>query len=297
MVCFLHVHHNMNSLTSNLYQQLLDNQSTAVLLLNAALRVVYMNSAAEALLETSGARVQGLHLGELFTEQASSLSELKAALTSGASFTKRQTRLILHQHSELTVDYTVTPINSASPHLLIEIFPRDRWLRISREENLLGQQEASRLLIRGLAHEIKNPLGGIRGAAQLLARELAEAHLAEYTDIIIAEADRLRGLVDQMLGPIKQVAFSRVNIHEVLEHVARLVERESGGELTITRDYDPSLPELTGNKEQLIQAFLNVTRNAMRAVQHHQAAEPGAITITSRAARQITLANRRHRMV
>lgn len=287
----------MNALTTHLYQQLLDNQSTSVVLLNSDLRVVYMNSAAEALLETSGTRVQGLHLEQLFTEEESPLAELKAAIASGNTYTKRETQLALNHNGKLTVDYTVTPIPGRPAYLIIEIFPRDRWLRISREESLLGQQEASRLLIRGLAHEIKNPLGGIRGAAQLLARELNDEQQTDYTDIIISEADRLRNLVDQMLGPIRQAKFNSLNIHEVLEHVTRLVEQECRGDIEIIRDYDPSIPEITGNKEQLIQAFLNVMRNAMRAVQRNDTGQPGVITITSRAARQITLANRRHRMV
>ena len=182
-------------------------------------------------------------------------------------------------------------------YLIIEIFPRDRWLRISREESLQGQQEASRLLIRGLAHEIKNPLGGIRGAAQLLARELNDNQQADYTHIIIAEADRLRNLVDQMLGPTRKTLFSALNIHEALEHVTQLVERECEGGIEIIRDYDPSIPEILGNKEQLIQAFLNLMRNALRAIKESPRANAGQISISSRTARQVTLANRLYRMV
>lgn len=284
------------TLSTNLYQQLLDNQSTSLLLLNDKLCVEYMNSAAESLLATSGTRVLGQEFEEIFTESESPALELHEALTSGYAYTKRETQLKLHNNGSLTVDYTVTPISGEQNYLIIEIFPRDRWLRISREESLLGQQEASRLLIRGLAHEIKNPLGGIRGAAQLLSRELNDEQQADYTNIIIAEADRLRNLVDQMLGPIRQSDFTPLNIHEVLEHVTQLVERECQGKIEIVRDYDPSIPEIRGNKEQLIQAFLNVVRNAMRAVMESDN-DQGKIIITSRTARQITLANRRHRMV
>ncbi len=275
------------------YQKLLDTQTTAIVLLSGELRVRYMNSAAEALLATSGKRTRGQHLNKLFTETKSSTKELAGAIDSGQSYTKRETQLKLHHNGNLTVDYTVTPFFDNEHYLIIEIFPRDRWLRISREESLLGQQEASRLLIKGLAHEIKNPLGGIRGAAQLLARELDSTQQQDYTDIIIAEADRLRNLVDQMLGPNRQTRFDALNIHEVLEYVAQLVERESKGNATIIRDYDPSIPEIRGNKEQLIQALLNIVRNAMQAINEAD----GVIRISSRTARQITLANKRHRMV
>ena len=191
----------------NIYQRLLDNQSTSVLLLNTKLCVEYMNSAAEALFASSGSRLLGQSIELVFTETHPISDELKEALRSGNAYTKREAQLILHNNGHLTVDYTVTPINGEKTYLIIEIFPLDRWLRISREESLQGQQEASRLLIRGLAHEIKNPLGGIRGAAQLLARELNDTQQTDYTNIIIAEADRLRNLVDQMLGPIRKTNF------------------------------------------------------------------------------------------
>lgn len=306
LVCFLqsYLHYTQyrgkqtkNAMSSTLYHRLLDHQTTAVILLNNELRVEYMNSAAEALLATSGARMLGQDLEQVFTEPTPTQNEMHEALSSGQPYTKRETQLNLHHNGSLTVDYTVTPIAEGQVYLIIEIFPRDRWLRISREENLMGQQEASRLLIRGLAHEIKNPLGGIRGAAQLLARELNNEQQADYTDIIIAEADRLRNLVDQMLGPNRQVDFEALNIHEALEHVAHLVEQESNGLIGIIRDYDPSIPNIKGNREQLIQAFLNVIRNAMQAITAADLTDPGRITIRSRTARQITLANRRHRMV
>lgn len=306
LVCFLQTYlyyipapgkADNNAMSSTLYHRLLDHQTTAVILLNNELRVEYMNSAAEALLATSGTRMLGQGMEQVFMEPSSTQYEMNEALNSGQPYTKRETQLNLHHNGTLTVDYTVTPIAEGQVYLIIEIFPRDRWLRISREESLLGQQEASRLLIRGLAHEIKNPLGGIRGAAQLLARELNNEQQADYTNIIISEADRLRNLVDQMLGPNRQVDFEALNIHEALEHVAHLVERESKGEIEIIRDYDPSIPDINGNREQLIQAFLNVLRNAMQAISSSGLEEPGRITIRSRAARQITLANRRHRMV
>ena len=180
----------------------------------------------------------------------------------------------------------------------MEIEPRDRLLRISREEEMLAQQETTRVLVRGMAHEIKNPLGGIRGAAQLLERELPDPELKDYTQVIIEEADRLRTLVDRMLGPNTAPRLSPTNIHEVLERVRTLLDAESKGTVTFSRDYDPSLPEFLGDKEQLIQALLNIARNAMEALEAHldQQATP-EIIFRTRALRQFTIGHKRHRLV
>jgi two-component system nitrogen regulation sensor histidine kinase GlnL len=170
----------------------------------------------------------------------------------------------------------------------------DRLLRISREESLHHAQEITRTMIRGLAHEIKNPLGGVRGAAQLLARELPNEQLTEYTDIIIREADRLRDLVDRLLGPNRELDSRELNIHEVLEHCHRLISAETSNQITLIRDYDPSIPELQGDRSQLIQAVLNILRNALQV-----AVDIGAcvITLRSRALRQFTISSTRHRLV
>jgi two-component system nitrogen regulation sensor histidine kinase GlnL len=200
------------------------------------------------------------------------------------------------------VNYTVTPIPIENEnHLLIEFFTMDRWLQISREENLIWQQQTSKILTRGFAHEIKNPLGGIRGAAQLLAMQLQQKDLAapslnEYTDIIIGEVDRLSQLVDQMMGPNQPLPFSEVNIHEVLERVRQLLTSESQGQIAIERDYDPSIPEIQGNPEQLIQALLNIGLNALQALAEANTAQ-AHISIRTRTERQITIGNQRHRIV
>jgi two-component system nitrogen regulation sensor histidine kinase GlnL len=148
---------------------------------------------------------------------------------------------------------------------LVELQPVDRLLRISREENLLSAQQTTRTVVRGLAHEVKNPLGGIRGAAQLLERELPEGPLREYTRIIIREADRLRDLVDRLLGPNAQLKSERLNVHEVSEHVLQLLRVEAGERAVLERDYDPSLPDIEATRAQLIQALLNILRNALQA--------------------------------
>src|SRR5690606_14171311 len=158
-----------------------------------------------------------------------------------------------HNGSRIRLDYTGTPITfDQGQGLLIEMQPRDRLLRISREEDLLSSQETTRMLVRGLAHEIKNPLGGIRGAAQLLDRELLDDEFHDYTRIIIEEADRLRNLLVRMLGPNKAFRLTTINIHEVLERVCGLIAAECEGRIQIQRDYDPSIPEFEVDKEQLI---------------------------------------------
>jgi two-component system nitrogen regulation sensor histidine kinase GlnL len=177
---------------------------------------------------------------------------------------------------------------------VVELLAVDRLLKISREESFLHAQETNRAVIRGLAHEIKNPLGGVRGAAQLLARELPNEELAEYTRIIIREADRLRDLVDRLLGPNRQLDLRPLNIHEILEHVRNLIAAESDNRVTIARDYDPSLPEIPCDRAQLIQAVLNIMRNALQA-----AKDPGEceIILRSRSQRQFTVGAQVHRLM
>jgi two-component system nitrogen regulation sensor histidine kinase GlnL len=175
---------------------------------------------------------------------------------------------------------------------LLEFFAQDRHLRITREGQLVAQQQVSREVVRGLAHEIKNPLGGLRGAAQLLERELKDDTLKDYTRIIIGEADRLQKLVDRLLGPNKPPQLTTINLHEPLEHVRQLIEAELSDEITVTRDYDPSIPEFNADRELLIQAFLNILRNAVQAV-----GDEGRIQLRTRARRRHTLGGRMHRLV
>ena len=281
-----------------LHRLLLDNLTTAVLLLDAELRLQYMNPAAEMLLAVSGQRNHGQFISELFTESPEALAALRQAVSQAHPFTKREATLTsLNGHSQ-TVDYAVTPIPARRETLLLlEIHPRDRLLRITKEEAQLSKQETTKLLVRGLAHEIKNPLGGIRGAAQLLSRELHEPSLRDYTDVIIEEADRLRNLVDRMLGSNKLPSLSMTNIHEVLERVCSLVDLESQGRITLVRDYDPSIPDVLIDREQMIQAVLNIVRNAMQALASQNDLHLGRITLRTRTLRQFTIGHTRHRLV
>ena len=280
-----------------LHTRLLDNLTTAIVLVDAGMRVSYLNPAAESLLELSSARVLGEDVGRLFQEDGDTLTALRRVLESGVGFTKRQASLRLGVGRELTVDYVVTPVLLDDDALIIEIQPLDRLIRISREEALLSAQHMTQLMVRSLAHEIKNPLGGLRGAAQLLARELASEQLTDYTNVIIEEADRLRNLVDRLLSAPRRITRTPVNIHEVLERVRQLVEAESEGEVAIHRDYDPSIPEITGDREQLIQAMLNVLRNAQQALANQPPGTHPEIRLRTRAQRQFTIGNQRHRLV
>ncbi len=285
-------------LSDAFHRQLLDNLTTAVLLLDQELRVEYLNPAAEMLLAVSGQRVQQQPLESLFNDSQQAIVSLHRAIETAHPFTKREARLTLNNGQQLMVDYSVTPLTGKQANwILMEVYPRDRLQRITKEEAQLSKQEVTKLLVRGLAHEIKNPLGGIRGAAQLLARELPETELRDYTDVIIEEADRLRNLVDSMLGPYRPPSLRAINIHEITERVCSLIEAETHGRLRLLRDYDPSIPELIADREQLIQAVLNIVRNAMQAIASKADLEAGLITLRTRTLRQFTIGQVRHRLV
>ena len=277
--------------------RILDALSSAVVAFDAELRLNYMNPAAEMLFAASLRHLRGLKAEALINcpgEQVK--NNLKRAVKTGNPFTERELVLDLVGGRTVTVDCTVIPMieGRAIAGLLIELQQIDRQLRISREEHLLSQHQAVRDLVRSLAHEIKNPLGGLRGAAQLLEREISDPALFEYTRVIIDEADRLQSLVDRMLGPNRLPQFTTVNVHTLLERVRQLVLAESGRRLLITRDYDPSIPELRVDSDRLIQALLNIVRNAARAV---DGVEGGRVILRTRVLRQFTIGQYRHRLV
>ena len=276
-----------------MYRRLMEHLATAVLLLDDRLGLSWMNPAAEALFAVSLGRVQGHHLTSLVASDDGMGAVLAKAHRDLHPFTQREVRLTLPGGAVVTVDYTVTPLSASE--LLVEMEPRDRLLRISREESLLNHQEVIKVLSRGLAHEVKNPLGGIRGAAQLLERDLDDPGLQEFTRVIVEEADRLRDLVDRMLGPSQRLSTEPLNVHKVLERVRTLLLAETPG-LTIQRDYDPSLPAFPGDEAQMIQAVLNVARNAVEAMTA-AATEVPSLLLRTRIRRQFTLGAKRHRLV
>lgn len=277
--------------------RVLDNLTTAVLMFDDTLHLTSINPAGEMLFEVSAKKIVGQRLDELVPRSGRLVRALRQAVESCHPFTAHGIRLQLPGRKMLTLDCTVTPLLDADtprtpPVLLVELTQVDRLLRLTREENTLERQAANRAVLRGLAHEIKNPLGGLRGAAQLLARQLPDKALQEYTRVIIHEADRLRNLVDRMMGPYQALQKQSVNIHHILEHVRLLLLAEVPEGLTIQRDYDPSLPELEGDPEQLIQAVLNIARNSVQALDGR-----GVIQLRTRIERGFTIGQERYRLV
>jgi two-component system nitrogen regulation sensor histidine kinase GlnL len=274
----------------------LDGLTTAIICLDSKLAVASINSAGESLFEVSRRHAVGDPLAQAIPYLAPQVPRLKAALDSGTGFIEREMELRRTGDQPVTVDCTVTPVLvGKNSGLLLECLALDRHLRISRDELMLAQHQASRELIRGLAHEIKNPLGGIRGAAQLLEHEYPDSAHREYTRVIIREADRLQNLVNRMLGPNRMPQKAPVNIHEVLEHVRQLCEAE-GAPVSFQRDYDPSIPEIVADREQMIQAVLNIVRNAMQSIAAGDAPE-GHVILRTRTKRQFTIAGQRCKLV
>ncbi|MBI5450340.1 MAG: nitrogen regulation protein NR(II) [Gammaproteobacteria bacterium] len=273
--------------------RLLGNLNTSIVVLDQALCLRYLNPAAEILFAASARQILSQPLSQLMPGMYEFSTKLQQSIASGRPYTEREMRLQFVGGRFITVDCTVTPvIDQQDRSLILELQQVDRHLRIAREENLLAQNHTAKLLIRGLAHEIKNPLGGLRGAAQLLERELPDESLREYTRIIIGEADRLKNLVNRMLGPETPPKKTLINIHTVLEHVRSLAAAECRERIAVERDYDPSIPDVQADRDQLIQAVLNVVRNAIEAIE-----DRGRILIRSRTQRQITLGQHRHRLV
>jgi len=279
----------------DIHKPLLDSLSTALVLVDKNLLLRYMNPAAEVLLAASCDSNVGEPITYFFHESPETEKQLKLAVVEANHYTKRQAEWQLLSGGQLMVDYTVTPFGDHNG-LIIEIQPINRLLRINREEMLAASHDTTRTLVRGMAHEIKNPLGGIRGAAQLLARELPDPDLTEYTNIIIDEADRLRNLVDRMLGPNQLPQYKSLNIHEALERVASIIHAESDDAIRLVRDYDPSIPDMMGDKELLIQALLNIVRNAMQALLEAHI-DDGVIRLRTRIQRQFTIGRRHNPLV
>lgn len=278
-------------------QQLLDSITTAIILVDKTISITYMNSAAENLFACSAQQMQDRSVTHLFRDHNDLLITAQDASKKGQAYTKRQAELTLQSGKIIHSDYTVTPVfENEKKQLLIEFQSLDWLLKVNRDEALQTQYEVTRDLVSGLAHEIKNPLGGIRGAAQLLSKQLQSSDLNEYTDIIILETDRLRNLVDRMLLSNRALNCKPINIHEIIERVCTLLEVESQNQIIFTKDYDPSIPELFVDTEQIIQALLNIARNAWQAIASQKPHE-GRITLKTRAIRNYTLDNAVHRLV
>lgn len=269
----------------------LDLLATPVILVDPDGRVCFVNAAAEGLFKLSRRTSLGHPLASLIPGLGRLLPVIHAALREDLGFIEHELSLRQTDGPTVLLNCVGTPVHGEAEGVLLELRPIDQQLRIAREERLLHDQRINRELIRNLAHEIRNPLGGIRGAAQLLERELQQASLKEYTQVIRKEADRLQVLMDRLLSPNRIPQSLPVNIHEVLERVRSLILAEFPEGIRIVRDYDTSLPDLLGDREQLIQAVLNIVRNAAQALEGC-----GEIRLRSRAARQVTLVRRRYRL-
>ncbi|MFC5472577.1 nitrogen regulation protein NR(II) [Paraherbaspirillum soli] len=278
----------------------LDLLASAVLLLDKDGRIVYANAAAENLLESSFKLFAQQTLTDLFLNGEQLTAIFQQALEH--QFDDLRQDLILERmgREPLLVDTIVTALDKPETPVLIELRENVQQLKLKREERLIDQSQVNKELIRNLAHEIKNPLGGIRGAAQLLELELPERQLKElreYTQVIIKEADRLQTLVDRLLAPHRMAQIvGDVNIHEVCERVRSLIVAEFPAGLSIKRDYDLSIPQFRGDKEQLIQAILNIAHNAAQALGERIKSGDAELTFQTRVARQVTVAKVRYRL-
>ena len=269
----------------------LEHLATAVILLDKSRNIVYANPGAEILFAVSAKQITGQNISQVFPGSEILHSAVENAIVNHSPFREHEFLITTMRQHSLAVTCTVTPVDLAPACLVLEFQQMDQQLRIAREERMLIQQQANAELLRNLAHEIRNPLGGLRGAAQLLEHELPQVNLREYTQVIIKEADRLQSLMDRLLVPHRVPKYEPTNVHEVLERVRSLLLAESPKGVLVKRDYDTSLPELIGDREKLIQAVLNIARNAVQAMQGQ-----GQITLRTRAERQVTLAKKRYRV-
>lgn len=280
-------------MSNELNTAILNHQVTAILIMNESLQIRYANPSAEQLFSQSAKRLIDSPLSQHIQHASLDLALLSQPLQSGQSITDSDVTFVVDGRP-IMLEVTVSPITwQKELLLLIEMRKIDQQRRLSQELNQHAQQQAAKLLVRGLAHEIKNPLGGLRGAAQLLERMLPDQSLTEYTQIIIEQADRLRSLVDRLLGPQKPGIKNCENLHLILEKVRQLVELDVGNQIIIERDYDPSLPDIMMDAEQIQQALLNIISNAGQILSKQ---ELGQITIRTRTVHQANIHGQRHKL-
>lgn len=274
---------------------LIESLECAVIVIDRQLKLELVNISAESLFCQSRRNLIGQPLHKFIQSEAVDKC-VQDCLLNNSQFTLREVPIYVNG-AESLVDLTLSSVSNKKgvlPSILLELNVINRISRFMKEKNQLERQQAFRLMMRGLAHEIKNPLGGIRGAAQLLDRELEESSQKELTDILIKEADRLTRLVDRVMGSREQLKPQFLNIHEVLEHVVHLVTVKRGQTILVERFYDPALPEIKVDKEQLIQAVLNIVGNAIEAQHGANQIKLGFVTQFERF---ITLNQEMHRQV
>ncbi len=258
--------------------------------------VLFSNSALEDVLGISRRSIVGSAFADAFTEPSQLQNALEGAIENEFGALRYDAWLKRVGYEPMPVHVIITRIDPAED-IIVELVPLEQQTRQDREERLLEQAQSNKELIRNLAHEIKNPLGGIRGAAQLLELEMDSPDLTEYTQVIIHEADRLQSLVDRLLAPHRRPHLvGDVNIHEVCERVRSLIVAEFPRGLRVVRDYDTSIPEFRGDREQLIQTVLNIAHNAAQALGDRMAAGDAELTFKTRVMRQITFGKQRYRL-
>ena len=274
-------------------QRILDALKAALVCLDGKGRITYVNATAETLFDNSAASLCGRSFASLLSQaEPSSIGERLAQ--GPVAMTEHEAVITLANGKSFVADYSIYPRGEpeSDGELLLEIRLAERQAQFAREEFNQLQQQATQQLARGLAHEINNPLGGIRGAAQLLQRELDRPDWIEYTEVIISEVDRLQSLINNMLGPGTQPHRERIVIYEVLEHIYKIIHAAEPDRIEIERDYDPSIPPLMADRDMLIQAFLNIARNAVQAIEGE-----GRITFKTRVARHFTVGQVMHPLV
>ncbi len=270
--------------------QILQGLTTAVVVLDPRLNVVALNTAAENLLGVSRRQAANRSIQEFFTPSEELVTLCQRAVNTELTYGVREVAVRVRERETL-LDFRVAPLEGDGA-LLLELFDAERDRQIRREAELVAQRRVSRRIISQLAHEVKNPLGGLRGAAQLLARQLPNADMQAYTNVIIEEADRLASLVDGILEAGGKPKTEVFNLHEVTEHVAKLINAEKPESVQLKRDYDPSLPLTMADRGQIIQAFLNLAKNGLQAI-----GSKGSLTFRTRALSNHTLGGKQHRLV
>jgi two-component system nitrogen regulation sensor histidine kinase GlnL len=278
------------------YAEAFDLLATLVTVVRIDGEVVFANAALEDVMGLPRRAIQGSPLSSYFTETQAFENAMQGAQSNAFATLRYDAHLRRPSQDPLPVHVIVAPTDVPG-EVLVELLPLEQQTRQDRESRLIDQAQANKELIRNLAHEIKNPLGGIRGAAQLLQMEVTSRDLIEYTQVIIHEADRLQLLVDRLLAPHRRPhVVGDVNIHEVCERVRSLIMAEFPKGLRMVRDYDTSIPELRGDREQLIQAVLNIVHNAAQALADRIVDGDAEIILRTRITRQVTFGKHRYRL-
>ena len=272
----------------------MEDLATAVFACDKNLIIKYINPSAEILFELSHDLAVNESISLFFEEIDFFKDALEQAKTKNSSYREHEYFIKTKQNKTICVSFTISPIDGKEFDFIVEFSQMDQQLRVAREERMFIQQQANSELLRNLAHEIRNPLGGLRGAAQLLEKELNDKSLKEYTQVIINEADRLQNLMNKLLIPHQLPTYKKTNIHEVLERVRSLILSEFPKNLELTRDYDISLPEFIGDREKLIQAVLNIARNGVQAMLEHKPNEKMNLNFITRAESQIVFHKKKH---